>query len=109
MALKFVTEPEGDTNYVTATARLCLTEDDRLVPDTDTDARWLFCVPGARIPRAKAERYGLLIDEPVPEPDSEPDSEQDPDGDQEQTQSETAKARRAVPNKARSRAANKGE
>jgi hypothetical protein len=87
MALQFVSEPDPESGHVVATARLCLTEDDRLVPDTDADARWLFCVPGVPIARKVAERYGLL-DEPEPEP-------------------EPAKARAAAPNKARSRAADK--
>lgn len=89
MGLQFVREPD-DGDYVIATARLCKTEDGaRLVPDTDPDARWLFCVPGARIPRADAERYGLLGDE---EPEERPTP---------------AKARPAPANKARSRSADK--
>ncbi|WP_405149444.1 hypothetical protein OG589_14545 [Sphaerisporangium sp. NBC_01403] len=99
MALEFVTEPEGETNYVTATARLCLTEDDRLVKDTDPDARWLYCVPGARISRKDAERYGLL--------DSESDQEADPDADGKADSPAPNKARPTPPNKARSRPADK--
>lgn len=87
MALQFVSEPDPESGHVVATARLCLTEDDRLVLDTDPDARWLFCVPGVPISRGLAERYGLLA-----EPDPEP---------------EPAKARPAAPNKARSRPADK--
>jgi len=60
MALQFVKQPDGDAGHVIATARLCRTEDDRLVPDSDPDARWLYCTPGTAIPRAEAERYGLL-------------------------------------------------
>jgi hypothetical protein len=91
MALQFVSEPDPESGHVVATARLCLTEDDRLVPDTDPDARWLFCVPGVPIPRGVAERYGLLTEpEPTPAPEPEP-----------------AKARPAPANKARSRAADK--
>ncbi|MFC3986796.1 hypothetical protein [Streptosporangium jomthongense] len=72
MALSFVTEPDGDAGHVTATARLCLTEDrDRLVPDTDPDARWLYCVPGQPISRAEAERYGLLGESPEGGADAE--------------------------------------
>lgn len=70
MALQFVKQPDGDAGHVIATARLCRTEDDRLVPDSDPDARWLYCIPGTAIPRAEAERYGLLKaedDEPEPE------------------------------------------
>lgn len=60
MALKYVKDEEEETNVVTATARLCRTEDDRLVPESDPDARWLYCIPGQKIPRQEAERYGLL-------------------------------------------------
>ncbi|NJP24454.1 hypothetical protein FLW53_09580 [Microbispora sp. SCL1-1] len=70
MALQFVKRPDGDAGHVIATARLCRTEDDRLVPDSDPDARWLYCTPGTPIPRAEAERYGLLkaqADEPEPD------------------------------------------
>lgn len=48
--------------------RLCRTEDDRLVEETDTAARWLYCKPGDRIPKAEAIRYGLIKDGPVEEP-----------------------------------------
>jgi hypothetical protein len=91
MALQYVKLPSEDAGHVIATARLCLTEDNRLVPDTDPDARWLYCVPGVPIKRADAERYGLL-DEPEPEPQPEPGP---------------VKARPAPANKARSRAADK--
>ncbi|MEV1245093.1 hypothetical protein [Nonomuraea sp. NPDC049750] len=93
MALQYVKLPSDDAGHVIATARLCLTEDGRLVPDTDEAARWLYCVPGVPIKRADAERYGLL-DEPEPTPEPEPEPE-------------PAKARSAPPNKARSRAADK--
>jgi hypothetical protein len=59
MALEIETDDEGGA-VVTATERLCLTEDERLVPEGDPDARWLFCVPGQEIPRAEAERYGMV-------------------------------------------------
>lgn len=86
MGLQFVTEPD-QSGHVIATARLCLTEDrSRLVPDTDPDARWLFCTPGAPISRANAERYGLL---------AEAESEVE------------AKQAQQPANKARGRAANK--
>jgi len=58
MALVRDDEPDGE--WVTATARLCLTEDGRVVPDTDPAARWLWCTPGQPIRRSDAERYGLL-------------------------------------------------
>lgn len=56
--LEFV--KDSGTVMVEATARLCLTEDDRLVPEDDPEARWLYCIPGRMIPRAEAEKYGLL-------------------------------------------------
>lgn len=59
MALEFV-KPTDSDDWVEATERLCRTEDDRLVPENDPDARWLFCIPGARISKADAERYGLV-------------------------------------------------
>lgn len=40
--------------------RLALTEDDRLVPEGDPDARWLFAIPGRPIPMADAIKYGLV-------------------------------------------------
>jgi hypothetical protein len=41
--------------------RLYLTEDrDRLVPDGDSEARFLYAVPGRRISDADAKRYGLI-------------------------------------------------
>jgi uncharacterized membrane protein len=43
----------------TCDARLWRTEDDRLVPEGDPDARFLFCSPGDEIPDEEAERYGL--------------------------------------------------
>lgn len=97
MGLQFVREPDPDAGHVVATARLCRTEDGRLVPDTDPDARWLFCVPGAAIPRAEAERYGLLDVEPEPVPEAELE---EPSG-------EESKASRPPANKARARAADK--
>lgn len=78
MALEFeyIEDPGGP--MVEATARLCRTEDDRLVPEGDPAARWLYTVPGRMIPRAEAEKYGLLQDanEPAPEPDDESDDQE---------------------------------
>ncbi len=42
------------------TERLYLTGDDELVPEGDPDARWLYAVPGKRIPLEEAEKYGLV-------------------------------------------------
>ncbi len=56
--------------------RLYLTGDDRVVPDGDPDARWLYAVPGKRIPLEDAEKYGLVggADE-APDAESPPDEE----------------------------------
>lgn len=81
--------------------RLCRTEDDRLVEETDTAARWLYCKPGDRIPKAEAIRYGLIKDEPVEESEAEPDEEQSELDD-------TVKQRPAARNKARAKTADKG-
>jgi hypothetical protein len=43
-----------------ATERLYRTEDDRIVPEGDPAARWLFAGAGAEIPAADAARYGLI-------------------------------------------------
>lgn len=68
---EFAKDP-GSGVMVEATARLCLTEDGRLVPEGDPAARWLYCIPGRMIPRAEAEKYGLLQEaEPEPEPEPE--------------------------------------
>lgn len=48
--------------------RLCLTEDGRLVDESDPDARWLYCLPGHRVSLAEAIKYGLVSAEPEPEP-----------------------------------------
>lgn len=95
MGLQFIKSPDADSIHVVATVRLCLTEDRaRLVPDTDPDARWLFCTPGAAISRVDAKRYGLLV-EPEPEPEVEPEPKVE------------AKQAAAPANKARGRAADK--
>jgi hypothetical protein len=60
MALEFTKPADDESGAVIATERLCLTEDNRLVPDSDSDARWLFCTPGSRISKADADRYGLI-------------------------------------------------
>lgn len=75
--------------------RLYLVEDgSRVVEDGDPAARWLFCVAGGEVPRADAERYGLLDPpKPEPEPTTEPEAED--------------KAMPAPANKARTRAPNK--
>ncbi|MCI0687571.1 MAG: hypothetical protein L0Y54_10095 [Sporichthyaceae bacterium] len=74
---RYIRDEQPDGNHVVATERLCLTEDQtRLVPETDPAARWLYCTPGQQLPRADAERYGLLAQpEPTPEPTTEPEPE----------------------------------
>jgi len=42
-----------------ATQRLYRTEDDRIVPEGDPDARWLFASAGTEISAADAAKYGL--------------------------------------------------
>ncbi|MEV4096964.1 hypothetical protein [Streptosporangium saharense] len=77
---------------ITADRRLYLVEDrSRVVVEDDLDARWLYCVPGQPIPRAEAERYGLL--------DGSPKGDSEGDG--------GTKQARPVANKARGRAADK--
>lgn len=46
--------------------RLCLTEDERLVPEGDPDGRWLYAVPGQRVPLSEAVKYGLVKGEKKP-------------------------------------------
>jgi hypothetical protein len=63
---------KGNRPMVEADAKLWLTaEKDELVPDGDERAAFLFCVPGQRVSRADAERYGMFkqdADE-TPDPD----------------------------------------
>lgn len=59
LEFEFAKDP-GSGNEVVVTARLCRTLDDNLVPENHPAARWLYCVPGDLIPRAEAEKYGLL-------------------------------------------------
>lgn len=42
------------------TERLYLTEDDKVVSEGDPDARWLYAVPGKRIPMSEAKKAGLV-------------------------------------------------
>lgn len=58
---------------VTVTQRLWLTADrSRLVVEGDPDAAFLFAIPGHRVPRADAIRYGIPVGG-VPEPVDLPD------------------------------------
>lgn len=58
--LRSVPERNVTMSMYTVQERLCLTEDDKLVPEGDPEARWLFAIPGDEIPVDQAERYGLL-------------------------------------------------
>lgn len=81
---------------VTIGRRIYLVADQsRAVEDGDPEAAILLCPAGGEIPRAKAERYGLL--EPAAAEPATGEAEDEP----------AEKARQQVPNKARSRAANK--
>lgn len=51
---------ESDVGMYEVKERLALTEDERLVPEEDPEARWLYAIPGQEIPLAEAERYGLV-------------------------------------------------
>lgn len=46
--------------------RLCRTEDDRLVEETNPEARWLYCIPGQKIPKDEAIKYGLIKEQKPP-------------------------------------------
>jgi len=55
--------------------RLALTAPDengeqRLVPEGDAEARWLYAIPGALIPLEEAIKYGLLADGEAQGPDA---------------------------------------
>lgn len=58
--LRSVPERNVTMSMYTVKERLCLTEDDKLVPEGEPEARWLFAIPGDEIPVDQAERYGLL-------------------------------------------------
>jgi hypothetical protein len=74
MALSYI-KPTENEETVEITERLALTEDGRAVPEGSADARWLYAIPGQRIPRSEAERYGLLkTAEPAPGSISEPET-----------------------------------
>lgn len=79
---------EPSEPMVEVDVRLCLTEDGRLVDESDTDARWLYCKPGDRILLSEAKQYGLVPPEPKPE---EQEAESEP------------KAKRPAANKARAK------
>lgn len=56
-------------DWITIDRHWCLTEDrKRVVPETDTDARFLHWSPGTVVSREEAERLGAVEPEPEPEP-----------------------------------------
>lgn len=56
----------SDDAWVTIKQHWCLTEDgERVVPETDPEARWLHWSPGTLVPRAEAERLGAVKAEPA--------------------------------------------
>jgi hypothetical protein len=70
MGLEITKLPDG-SEVVIADARLWFTAGkDRLVADGDPDAASLFSTPGKRIPRAEAERFGLVDAEATDEPEA---------------------------------------
>jgi hypothetical protein len=55
--------------WVTIKQHWCLTEDgDRVVPDSDPEARWLHWTPGMLVSREEAERLGAVEPAATPEP-----------------------------------------
>lgn len=55
--------------WITIDQHWCLTEaKDRVVPETDSEARWLHWSPGTLVKREEAERLGAIEPEPAPEP-----------------------------------------
>ena len=91
MALEYRYTPRdggAPVDTVTVDRHWYLTEDkDRVVPENDPAARWLWATPGMDVPRADAEKLGAV--EPVP---AESDVEES---------GETVKETPAPPNKQR--------
>ena len=75
LTIKYGGEQEGD--WIIVDARLCLTEEDTLVPEGDPAGRWLFTIPGRRVSMADAVKYGLVA-EAEPEPEVELEAEVKP-------------------------------
>lgn len=77
--------------WVTIDQHWCLTEGrDRVVLDSDSEARWLHWTPGMLVAREEAERMGA-VEPSKPEPASEP----------KKAPPAANKARPATPNKGR--------
>lgn len=55
-----VREVEAIDAWVESDERLWLTQDDQVVSEGDPAAAFLFAIPGQRISREDAERYGLV-------------------------------------------------
>jgi outer membrane biosynthesis protein TonB len=97
MALEYRYQPRdggSSVDTVKVDQHWYLTEDkDRVVPEGNPAARWLWATPGMDVPRAEAERLGAVavedteevVEEPAPEPAEEP--------------AETVKEKPAPPNK----------
>lgn len=62
LSYELVEPDEGNEHHVVAQERLCKTEDGRLVPEGDPDARWFYCIKGARIPVGDAVAGGLVTE-----------------------------------------------
>lgn len=65
----------ADDAWVKIKQHWCLTEGrDRVVPETDPEARWLHWKPGDLVKREDAERLGAVEPEakPAPEPKKAP-------------------------------------
>lgn len=61
MAFEIVTKREEPSmEWFEVTERLYLTEDGRAVPEGDPDQRWLYAIPGSRVPLSEAKKYGLV-------------------------------------------------
>lgn len=59
--------------WVTIDQHWCLTESrDRVVPETDPEARWLHWRPGDVVKRDEAERMGAIEPDEKPAPAPEP-------------------------------------
>lgn len=79
MALEFRYQPRdagAPVDTVTVDQHWYLTEDkNRVVPEGDPAARWLWATPGMEVPRAEAVKLGALSSNPADEDD---DTEQEP-------------------------------
>lgn len=63
----------ADDTWVKIKQHWCLTESrDRVVPETDPEARWLHWKPGDLVKREDAERLGAVEPEPKAPPAAEP-------------------------------------